>query len=66
MFDTINHNLLMIKLEKMEFRIVSKQLMASYLSERKQRTKIENDYSDCGEINYGVPQDTVLGPLLST
>lgn len=35
--------------------------MVSCLSERRQRTEVKNGIGK--EINYGVPQDTVLGPL---
>ena len=36
----------------------------SYLSERQQRTKVNNAYSTYSDILYGVPQGSILGPLL--
>ena len=38
--------------------------MHSYLSRRKQRTKVNSSYSDFAEIIFGVPQGSILGPLL--
>ena len=38
--------------------------MQSYLSERKQRTKINHAYSSWEEILFGVPQRSILGPVL--
>ena len=38
--------------------------MQSYLSERKQRTKINQAYSSWEEILFGVPQGSILGPIL--
>ena len=44
-FDTINHELLIAKLEAYGFHKNSLEIMLSYLSERKQRTKIQSEYS---------------------
>ena len=38
--------------------------MQSYLSERQQRTKVNNAYSTYSDILYGFPQGSILGPLL--
>ena len=40
------------------------RLIQSYLSNRKQRTKINSEYSSWQEILFGVPQGSILGPLL--
>ena len=40
------------------------RLINDYLSNRKQRTKIENTYSTWLDIIFGVPQGSILGPLL--
>jgi hypothetical protein len=39
-------------------------LIKSYLSNRKATVKIENEFSNLNNVNYGVPQGSVLGPLL--
>ena len=46
------------------FRGLALKLMLSYLSNRKQYTKMENRKSDLIKIEYGVPQGSSLGPLL--
>ena len=63
-FDTVNHNLLFSKLEHYGFRGHSLQLLKSYVSDRRQYTKINNSTSRVNSLNYGVPQGSVLGPLL--
>ena len=61
-FDCLPHDLLIAKLEAYGFEINSLKLINSYLSERKQRTKINTTlWSD---ILFGVPQGSILGPLL--
>ena len=40
------------------------KFLHSYLSDRKQRVKINNEYSSFEEIIFGVPQASILGPLL--
>ena len=39
-------------------------MLKSYLSNEKQRTKINDAYSKCSEILFGVPQGSIIGPLL--
>ena len=63
-FDTINHNLLLAKLNAYGFNNDSVQLLKSYLSSRKQRTKINTSYSSWMDILCGVPQGSILGPIL--
>ena len=63
-FDTLNHELLIAKLNAYCFSHNSLSLLYSYLSNRWQRTKINNDFSTWAEILQGVPQGSILGPLL--
>ena len=63
-FDVLPHSLLVAKLNAYGFDLPSVRLMYSYLTNRKQTVKINNTYSDWSEIFYGVPQGSILGPLL--
>ena len=63
-FDTIDHNILYRKLERYGIRGVALDLIKSYLHDRKQCVKFNNTLSDKATISYGVPQGSILGPLL--
>eukprot|EP00102_Acyrthosiphon_pisum_P014634 XP_008184780.1 PREDICTED: RNA-directed DNA polymerase from mobile element jockey-like [Acyrthosiphon pisum] len=63
-FDSVDHNLLLKKLENYGIRGVSNNLIKSFLTNRNQRVKINNTFSNYNTLNYRVPQGTVLGPLL--
>lgn len=63
-FDTVSHTQLLRILENIGFRGTPYKLMHSYLSNRKQCTKINDTVSEMKVVKYGVPQGTVLGPLL--
>ena len=63
-FDCLNHNLLIAKLEAYGFHISALRFVYNYLKERKQRTKVDDSYSSWKELKYGIPQGTILGPLL--
>ena len=63
-FDTINHELLVAKLHAYGVTGPSLRLLMSYLSNRHQRTKVNDMYSTWEELLTGVPQGSVLGPLL--
>ena len=63
-FDTVSHNLMLRKLESVGIRGVAHSWFQSYLTNRTQSTRIGNHTSDRAVIDYGVPQGTVLGPLL--
>ena len=63
-FDTVNHTILDSKLSKLGIKGNLLKLIQNYLSNRKQRTLINNTSSDLENITTGVPQGSVLGPLL--
>ena len=63
-FDTVNHDILLSKLEYYGIRGVSKNFFKSYLSNRKQFVQLHDTKSDTTLISHGVPQGSVLGPLL--
>ena len=63
-FDCLNHELLNAKLNAYGFTLPALKLVHDYLSDRKQRTRVNNSYSTWFEILFGVPQGSILGPLL--
>ena len=63
-YDCIPYDLLTAKLNAYGLNQKALQLIVSYLTNRKQRVKINSTYSDRFEILVGVPQGSVLGPLL--
>lgn len=63
-FDTVDHGVLLSKLSSLG--IMGKELnwFSNYLSNRQQCTVIANVHSDYKQISVGVPQGSILGPLL--
>ena len=60
----LSQDLLLANLNTYGFSLQALRLMQSYLSKRKQRTKINSEFSSWEQILFGVPQGTILGPLL--
>ena len=63
-FDTVDHSILLSKLNFYGFRGIINNWFSSYLRNRLQTTQIGQHMSDKVEITYGVPQGSILGPLL--
>ena len=65
-FDTIDHSILLAKLQHYDLRGKICEWFASYLSNRKHYTFADGTNSSYGLISKGVPQRSVLGPILFT
>ena len=63
-FDIIPLDLVIAKPAAYGFNTNALRLIYNYLSNRKQRGKINSVYSIWKDISYGVPQGSILGPLL--
>ena len=63
-FDCLSHDLLIAKLHFYGISLASLKLLTDYLTNRKQRTKVETSYSSWKDIKHGFSQGSVSGPLL--
>ena len=60
-FDTVNHGIL---LHKLQIEIRALNFMRDYLTNRTQRCQLKGLFSDRREVTCGTPQGSILGPLL--
>ena len=63
-YDTIDHNILLKKLDHYGIRGITLDLFKSYISDRFQCIEFDGVLSDLKKVNCGVPQGSVLGPIL--
>ena len=62
--DCISHELIPAKLHAYGFSLRALRLIHSYINDKKQRTRVNGDYSSWEEILFRVPQGSILRPLL--
>ena len=65
-FDTVDHTLLLKKLESIGIQGVAHKWFASYIQGRTYRVQVGDSTSSSCDLQYGVPQGSVLGPILYT
>ncbi len=65
-FDTIDHNILLNRQENFVGISGSALALFKYLSDRHQFVEVNEEVSYRSQVQYGVPQGSVLGPLLFT
>lgn len=63
-FDFIDHSIIITKLSYYGINASALQLIKSYLTNRKQYVETDNCKSQMGVVHFGVPQGSILGPLL--
>ena len=63
-FDTVQHDILLAKLEHYGIHGITNEWFKSYLFDRKQVVSINGHVSNKASVKYGIPQGSVLGPLL--
>ena len=63
-FDTVNHNILLDKLAHYGVKGIENNWFKTYQTNRKQHVTVSDQKSDNALIEFGVPQGSVLGPLL--
>ena len=63
-FECLNHERLTVKLNAYGFTLPALKLIHNYLSNRKQRVRVNDSHSLWQDILFGVPQGSILGPLL--
>ena len=64
-FDTVDHDILLDKLNRYGFRGLINDWFSSYVKNRRQTTQVGHHISDKVAVGCGVTQGSILGPLLS-
>ena len=62
--DCLPHDLIIVKLKSYGFNLTALNLIHNYLTKQKQRTKINQSHSSWEDMLFGVPQGSILGPIL--
>ena len=62
--DTVNYNILITKLSTLGFSKLFLRWLNSYLSDRSHFVQIDNRTSESVNVRFGVPQGSILGPML--
>jgi hypothetical protein len=63
-FDTVNHEILLHKFQMYGFERKALSLLRCYLTHRTQKCQLEGMLSDERTVTCGIPQESILGPLL--
>ena len=63
-FDSVDHNILLNKLKHYGIRVLAFSWIQSYLTNRTQYVSINDTNSTCINVTCGVPQCSILGPIL--
>ncbi len=63
-FDTIDHEILLQKMKYIGFSVATIKWFESYLTNRIFKVNVGDEYSSPGDLSCGVPQGSILGPLL--
>ena len=63
-FDVIDHQILLAKLKEYGFSDLAAAWFEDYLADRQQSVQIESKFSSFLQVHWGVPQGSILGPLL--
>ena len=63
-FDCLPHDLMIAKVNSYGFNLTALNLIHNYLTKRKQKTKANHSHNSWEDILFGVPQSSILDPIL--